>query len=268
MLFRKNSMPFVEQIFIYPVKSLGPVQTQKAYAERTGFKYDRQWMLVDADHQFVTQRSIPLLSQFGCDITGDVLSISFQDNILNVPLTLSDGTEITTKVWDDMCVTKSVGREADEWFSDLLSQKLKLVRLKDNKSRQHTNSQTSETLDVSLADGYPYLVLGQGSLNHLNDQLNTPVSVLRFRPNIVVADAYPHAEDSWKDIRAGHAVFQNVKPCARCQVIQIDPKTSVVSAEPTKTLSAYRKQGNKILFGSLYTCLSEGWVSVGDHLHI
>lgn len=261
-------MPFIEQIFIYPVKSLGPVTCDSAYAESTGFKYDRLWMLIDAEQQFVTQRSIPLLSQFGCAISGDVLSITFKDSVLNIPLTPSDGIEITTKVWDDVCLTKRVGQEADEWFSDLLSQKLKLVRLKDHKSRQHTNSQTSETLNVSLADGYPYLILSQGSLNFLNSRLDTPVSVLRFRPNIVVADAFPHEEDTWQEIRTGQMVFHNVKPCARCQVIQINPETSKVSAEPSKTLSTYRKKGNQILFGSLYTCLSEGWVTVGDQIEI
>lgn len=261
-------MPFIRHIYIYPVKSLGAIECPGAFAAKAGFNYDRRWMLVDSNHNFVTQRTTPLLSQFACRITDSSLVITYQQETLHVPLESAVDHDIITQVWDDTCVTQSVGSLAEEWFSDLLGKRHKLVKLRDEYSRQHMNSKTASEINVSLADGYPYLILGEGSLDHLNDQLLNPVSLMRFRPNIVVADCAPHDEDHWTEIRIGEAAFQHVKLCARCQVIQIDPETSTTTSEPTKTLSTYRKQGHQILFGSLYTCQSEGWVSVGDQLEI
>ena len=49
----------VQDIFIYPIKSLGGIRLMEADVEERGFRYDRRWMLVDAEGVFVTQRVYP-----------------------------------------------------------------------------------------------------------------------------------------------------------------------------------------------------------------
>ena len=38
----------------------------------------------------------------------------------------------------------------------------------------------------------------------------------RFRANLVVAGTPPWAEDGWRRVRVGEAVFRAVKGCDRC----------------------------------------------------
>jgi uncharacterized protein YcbX len=49
----------VSELFIYPIKSLGGISLSSATITDRGFQYDRRWMLVDSDNQFMTQREFP-----------------------------------------------------------------------------------------------------------------------------------------------------------------------------------------------------------------
>jgi uncharacterized protein YcbX len=96
---------------------------------------------------------------------------------------------------------------------------------------------------MSFADGYPYLLVNQASLDTLNQELRKPVTVQHFRPNLVVSGALPYEEDDWKVIQIGDIVFDVAKPCTRCQMITTDPVSAVVDAdnEPMRTLSKTRQ---------------------------
>ena len=102
---------------------------------------------------------------------------------------------------------------------------------------------------VSFADGYPILLANSASLNDLNSKLSSPIEMNRFRPNIVVDGNLPFAEDNWKRIKIGDVSFKVAKKCARCHVININQDTGLSSKEPLKTLSTFRKEGNKVNFG-------------------
>lgn len=245
---------------------MGGLSIPGGFAQKAGFEHDRRWMLVNAQNEFITQRSIPQLSQFLPTINEGLVTVKYKDESISWEIIKIQPETLITKVWDDIAITQCVGQEIDNWFSERIGEKVRLVKLKDDNSRQHVNSINNESLNVSLADGYPYLVLSEESLLDLNKILENPVSLMHFRPNIVVEASKAHDEDLWPSLLTRDTVFENIKPCARCQVINIDPITTSVSKEPTKTLATYRKQGNKILFGSLYTCKKEGFVAVGDEV--
>ena len=80
---------------------------------------------------------------------------------------------------------------------------------------------------VAFADGYPYLVLSTASIGFVNLNLLKTVDWRRFRPNLVVSSEQPFEEDSWSTIQIGEAVFELVKPCARCVMITVDPETEM-----------------------------------------
>jgi len=122
--------------------------------------------------------------------------------------------------------------------------------------------------NVSFADGFPYLVISQASLDDLNSRLAEPIEMRRFRPNFVISGTEAFAEDQWKHIAIGDSRFEVVKPCARCVLTTIDPETAEKGPEPLKTLATYRRNGNKILFGQNVTAQHFGELKVGDPVTI
>ena len=256
----------VKELYIYPIKSLAGISMKTAKAEEMGFENDRRWMLIDEENQFITQRKYPNLSQFYPEIKGDKIAIFHQDSIHEFSINETLTEPLFSKVWDDETKVFEVSKATSKWFSGALGFECKLVKIVNNGDRKHSSSKLNTTLNVSLADGYPYLLIGSESLNYLNDKLEEKITIQRFRPNIVIHSLIGHEEDSFDNFQIGNVKFKNAKPCGRCIMINNDPKNGVVKKEPLKTLSTYRKVNNSILFGTNIMCLNEGEIKVGDSL--
>ena len=121
---------------------------------------------------------------------------------------------------------------------------------------------------VSFADGMPYVLIGQSSLDDLNQRLNEPVQMDRFRPNMVFSGGEAYAEDQFKQLQIGKVGFQVVKPCGRCVLITVNQQTAEKGKEPLATLATYRTVNNKVYFGQNAVALTPGIVSVGDPIHL
>ena len=121
---------------------------------------------------------------------------------------------------------------------------------------------------TSFSDGYPFLIIGQSSLDELNSKLSEPLAINRFRPNIVFTSGEPHIEDSWKHITINGVDFYGVKTCARCQVTTIDQQTAVAGKEPLKTLASYRAADGKVKFGMNLLHKGEGVIKVGETITV
>lgn len=254
----------ISQLFIYPVKSLGGIRLEEAKALWHGFELDRNWMLLDDQNSFLTQRQIPGLTLFKLSLSGEILSVTYKNEMISFGIDQLNGRQIESQVWDDPASTIEVDPEISNWFSVQLNQKVSLVRMADQKSRSHFVQKLNGRLPVSLADGYPYLLVGEASLNHLNQQLTQPVDIMRFRPNIVVSSTSPHEEDDWSLFQAGAARFANIKPCARCKIITINPVDATQNNESLTALSRYRKSDNQVFFGTNLICTKEGSLHKGD----
>jgi len=258
----------VSSLIIYPVKSLAGINTLQANAMQAGFEHDRRWMLLDENNVFMTQRDMPQMALFIPEINEDSLSVHFKNESISFDLKEMTGEIISTKVWDDNAETQIVSKLASEWFSDQLGRRIKLVKIKSEESRSHYNTLRHIDIPVSLADGYPYLLTGEESLNNLNSKLEKNVPMNRFRPNIVVTTTVAHEEDQWENIAIGEAGFKNMKPCGRCTMVTIDQSTGLSNNETLKVLNTYRKSGNSVLFGTNMMCTKEGKVTVGDVIHL
>jgi uncharacterized protein len=116
---------------------------------------------------------------------------------------------------------------------------------------------------TSFADGFPLLLISQGSLDDLNSRLDNPLPMSRFRPNLVVSGCPPYAEDGWLQICIGEMSLQLVKPCSRCRITTVDPQTGETGVEPLKTLASYRRRGNQVLFGQNLIHEQPGELRVG-----
>ncbi len=157
-------------------------------------------------------------------------------------------------------------------LENVLETKCKLVLMPENSRRIVSPFYAVKKYQdvVSFADGYPFLLIGENSLNDLNKRLETPLPMNRFRPNFVVAGTEPFAEDNWKKIRVGSTVFHVVKPCARCVITTIDQETGVFGGkEPLKTLASFRLKRQKILFGQNLIAENLGDViKIGDEIEV
>jgi uncharacterized protein YcbX len=160
----------------------------------------------------------------------------------------------------------TVSEEADSWLSNTLDQNLRLVMMPESSFRKADPRYAKNEENVSFADGFPYLVISQASLDDLNSRLAEPISMIRFRPNFVVTGTDAFAEDQWKNVTIGNLNFEVVKPCARCVLTTINPETAEKGAEPLRTLASYRRVNNKVLFGQNMVVKDIGTIKEGDEL--
>lgn len=256
----------VKEIYIYPIKSLAGIRCEQAFAEEMGFENDRRWMLINAKNVFITQREYPILSQFYPQISEGKISITFQDHKHEFPIIEHSNNPIKVNVWDDKSEVVEVNSTISKWFSDCLGFQCKLVKIIKIGDRKHESTRLKESFNVSLADGYPYLLIGSESVNFLNEKLEDKITVLRFRPNIVISSKVAHEEDDFDTFKIGEVQFKNVKPCGRCIMVNNDPQKGIVKKEPLKTLSKYRNVNNSVLFGINIVSLNSGLIKVGDEI--
>lgn len=260
----------ISEIYIYPIKSLGGIQLQQAEVTDRGFKYDRRWMLVDTNNCFLTQREFPVMALLKISLTADGLLVTYAKDQTNIlipfePLT-QEFFEVT--IWDDICIAQAVSNEADEWFTNVLGFKCHLVYMPDETKRHTDIRYTSGKEITSFSDAYPFMLIGQASLDDLNSHLENPLPINRFRPNLVFTGSLPFEEDSMDEFIINNIRFNGVKLCARCIITTIDQTNAIKGKEPLKTLAIYHSKSNKIYFGQNAVHTGTGIISVGDELQI
>ncbi len=256
----------LSELWIYPIKSLGGIRLQKARVLPKGLEYDRRWMMVDEKNRFITQREYPQLALFQLTINNDQLSILHQTNLDSIHFGMNtyEKTSETVTIWDDQVLASEVNQNISSWFSDQLKMKCRLMHFPESNSRPVDPTYAIQNEQVSLADGYPFLIIGQSSLDDLNKRLPNPVTMQRFRPNLVFTGGEPYEEDQWRDFSIGGSRFIGVKNCARCVLTTVNPATGVKGKEPLQTLSTYRKRNNKIYFGQNVVAIDFEVLMEGD----
>jgi len=273
----------VTDLFIYPIKSCQGIQVEEAEVTPKGFTWDREFMLIDKNGKFLTQRQYPNLATIKVKVSDEMIFLT-NKNLENFSFqpTLT-GKEIVVEIWRDNTKAIDQGDEVAEWFQTALElkseQKCRLVR-QSSKDVRPIDPQYSltENQPVSFADGYPFLLTAEASLRELNERIkensveeNETIPMNRFRPNIVVSTSEPFMEGKWKLIQIGTVKFALVKPCSRCIVTTTNQITGLRNkgGEPLKTLSTFRQFGKQgIMFGENMISLNAGVVRMGDEIQI
>jgi uncharacterized protein YcbX len=256
-------------LFIYPIKGCAGHRVDAAAMTERGFENDRLYMVVDPDGMFITQRQIPSLCLVSPSlINGGLRLQSPSQPQIDVPLRQGGDLKAVT-IWRDTCIAVDQGQAAADWLSSFLGTECRLMRMSDEHPRQvHQDYGQPEDI-VSFADGFPFLITNEASLDDLNSKLKEPVPMDRFRPSIVVRGASAFEEDNWVSLHSESTNVDIVKPCARCVVTTTDQKTAARGVEPLKTLATYRKvDGNQILFGQNAIPRRVGTMRVGEMAHI
>lgn len=261
----------MSQLLIYPIKSLKGIPIDEAVLSDRGLQYDRRWLLVDENYRFLSQREYSQMALINTAIENDKLVVFYSKDACNkyhISLQPVLSSIVTVSIWDDVCEAQLISSLADEWFSDVLKIKCRLVYMPDN-SRRVVDEKYAKRNDItSFADDFPVLIIGQSSLDDLNSRLTNRLPMDRFRPNIVFEGADAFEEDRMEHFVINDINFYAVTPCARCVITTINQQTGVQGKEPLKTLSTYRKAGNNIYFGQNVLYDRSGIINIGDKITI
>ncbi|MGY8903154.1 MAG: MOSC domain-containing protein [Burkholderiales bacterium] len=274
----------IEQLLVYPVKSCAGVLLPEAVLTAAGLEFDRAWMLVDQNGEFVSQRELPRMALVQPQLKHNELVLRAPGMLaLHVAL---DAVEqpAPVQLWGERLDAWDMGALCAQWFSDfLLADKsadsaaarsgithLRMVRFDPDCSRLSDKKWTGGAdAENQFNDGFALLVLSQASLAQLNDKLqaagHASVEMARFRPNIVLSGLQAHEEDQLDVLRLLHTqtdaasadasadvALRLVKPCPRCPIPNINPVTASSSPEVGDTLQSYRQnpqQNGAVCFG-------------------
>jgi uncharacterized protein len=263
----------LSEIWIYPVKSLGGISLKTSNTTTRGLEFDRRWLLVDENGVFITQRKYPELAMFKTKITNNFLEVKHYQNAIEIPLNQGINSKketIEVTVWEDIIDAHIVDDFISTWFTKELGFKVNLVYMPETSIRKVDPNYALNSTDItSFSDGYPFLIIGQNSLNDLNKRLEKKVPMTRFRPNFVFTGGSSYEEDSWHNFTIGDLNFHAVKPCSRCIMTTIDQERGEREGdEPLLTLSKYRKQNSKIYFGQNIIASNFGTINLGDKIQV
>jgi uncharacterized protein len=258
-------------LYLHPLKSSAALPVASLEVEARGPRFDRRWLVVDADGRFVTARAVAELVLVRAEPLGAGLRLSAPGMApLDVAAPSPDATRIPVTVWKDAIDAPQADPAADAWLSAFLQREVRLVHMDDAARRSVDPDYGRQGDEVSFADGYPLLVISQAALDGLNARLaeagRPPVTMSHFRPNLVVDGIDAHAEDGWRRVRIGGIDFDAVKPCTRCVFTTVDPALGRRrdDGEPLNILKDYRRTPAGITFGMNLIARGTGTLRVGD----
>lgn len=261
----------LSDLYIYPIKSLGGIRVDQSRVLKPGLEYDRRWMLVDLDGNFLSQRSLPKMALLAMEWNSGGFLIKDKLNPKeNIPLPLQPKTDIIKKVriWNDEVEGILVDPAISRWLQSKLQTPCELVFMPITTIRPIEEKYAVSDESLSFADAMPYLLISQASLDYLNTKLKIPIPMDRFRPNLVVSGTEPFEEDLWDCIQIGSVRFKITKPCARCVMTTVSQESAQSGKEPLATLSTFRKVGNNIFFGQNMIPLDDGIISQHDEVKL
>lgn len=217
------------QLWVYPIKSCAGIQCEQAALTPTGLAWDRAFMVVDAQHEMVTQRELPRMALIHPELNTapDVMHMTVRawgmpDLVLPLGLPASSSgmqwqleqhlqarraRHVKVRVWDDEVPAFDMGDEAAQWLTQFLDTAqptslgaLRLVRFDPAHARVASRTWTqAHTVLNQFSDGFPMLVTSTASLAALNQRLlaqgRAAVDMRRFRPNVVLSGTEAHDED-------------------------------------------------------------------------
>lgn len=250
----------LESIRVYPVKSCAGTTPRDAVLNETGLDLDRQWMVVDPAGTFVSQRELPRMALVRTTLKSSELILR-APGMLALHLAIDRVEERTeVQVWGDRVAAYDMGALCAQWFSDFLGRPLRLARF-DPEAPRCADRQWTGAIEAATAfqDGFPLLVASAESIVELNRRLaghgGAPVSLARFRPNLVLGGIDANGEDHLDEIvfaaAEGTVRLKLVKPCTRCSIPDVEPATGIAGHEVGDALAQYRadpRMGGRITF--------------------
>ncbi|KAF8793675.1 mitochondrial amidoxime reducing component 2-like isoform X2 [Argiope bruennichi] len=267
LMWKKKKRSFVRvgtvsKLYFFPVKGLKGIEVNTGKCTELGFEVngllDRSFMLIDNEGVLMSQKKGPTLALLDVQIDGKTLTITTPSGEkLNVEIKDSPGANdkiVPCRIVHDITKAVDCGNEAASFFQSYLNTPgVRLVRYFPKLiKREYKPKGTGKPFELELRKDNPHLsfqnytafhLVSKPSVEDLNSKLqNKTVSEQNFRPNILVDDCKPYAEDSWNYIKfSSGSIICNLTLFKRCLITTNDPNTGVLHVkEPLATLKKYR----------------------------
>jgi len=189
--------PSLQSLHVYPIKSAAGIALSTSWVDDFGLSFDRRFVITDANGQFITARTEPILCLIKVNLSEHGLVLTAPNMpTLHISYQKLSPTYKTVTVWADNIQAQYGHEDYDLWFSKYLNKPCQLLYFGERSQRLVNNSHKQ----VAFADGYPLLLISQASLDDLNSKMSLPghqkISMSQFRPNIVVDGCNAFAEDT------------------------------------------------------------------------
>jgi uncharacterized protein YcbX len=200
-------MPAVSRLRVYPVKSLDPLDLDRAEVNAGALRHDREYALVDGDREFVNGKREPALHRIRSQYDPERRVLSVREH----------GSDS----WTTFGMDAERG-SLNAWLSDFLDYPVSVVRdpaggMPDDTDASGPTILARETVEA-VADWF--------------DGVDADGLLRRLRPNVVVEAGEPFWEDrlyaghdSVRAFTIGSVDLLGVNPCQRCVVPTRDPDT-------------------------------------------
>ncbi len=178
----------VKELWIYPIKSCAGTRIERGEITNTGFANDRKWAVVHESGTAILQAHVPQMALVVPELIHGRLSISAPGmEVLTVDANAIGGEERSVSIYTYAPSQGfDEGREAAEWFSEYLKARVRLVRVDEARSIKERYHRSDTSNQIGFADRFSFHITTAPSLRALNEQLDAPVPMNRFRPNIVI----------------------------------------------------------------------------------
>lgn len=256
----------VLDLITYPLKSARGIKVDEIKVEKTGFQLDRYFAVINSKNKIITARENPVLLKITINIIGEELILSYSEKTrisINLNEILENNIELS--LFDNLVYGFFLNKKVDEWLSDVLEEKVRLVKI-DKENLLAINN----TDFITFNDVFPIHLISVESVEDLNKKLDNPIEINRFRPNIIVSGVKPYEEETWKWITIGDCEFEVISKTGRCSLITIDPITTEKNKqqEPLRTLSTYKKENKKVNFGVYLIPRNKQKINITDIVRI
>lgn len=239
------------QVYIYPVKSLGYVTRSQIEVDERGLKFDRNWMIVDEQNRMVSQREFPILNLINCEESGDKFKLYKSENPKDYVLFDKEfeGFESSNyKLWKTEVTAKKTLANVSAWLSEYLETNVFIVG-NPVRTKSLFEFNIPRSINLAFQDSCPVHLVNISSVDYLSEQCRQFIDPLQFRANIYIRLDKAFLEDELEWISINGTSFKKIKPCERCIMSTIKPGTSQFQKEPLNWLSKNRKQNNTVHFG-------------------
>lgn len=262
-------MVTLSRLYVHPIKSMRGLELSHAQVGESGLAFDRIFMITDPDGTFITARQYPQMVRFTPALLINGIFITAPDGQSRT-VTFSEFSQerSPTEVWGNHFSAHIAPNEINQWLSTYLNRDVQLRWVGPELTRRVKNR---PEVPLSFADGFPYLLINEASFEALQARCPANIVIEQFRPNLIIRDAAPFAEDSWQTIRIGDVIFDLVKPCSRCILTTVNTESGRKhpQGEPLRTLQQFRTAENgDVDFGQNLIARNNGVIRLGDEIEV
>lgn len=269
----------VRELWTYPVKGCQGVATESLEISKMGIVGDREFVIWE-DEKLIDQKDTPRVASIAAELRRDegVLCLEHAEFGSYEHVIREEGDRRAAGWVLDKFETIDQGDAVADWLSTIVGRSVRLVSPGAPWKINFPIPQMERVHDTEKERFFaasPVSLANQASLDDLNERLDTPVGMDRFRINVIVEGMGAYEEDHLDALGNDQVELLQVTPAERCVIITTDQKTGERPKNNLmKVLGEYRRKpkedrfGSGLIFGNYMTVGRGGTLRVGDTLTV